>query len=173
MMKKSMEEVWLRGGVDGYPGLLQPVVHAILQAQEEIHDLMNCFPDNLLWEKPAGVANVAFHLQHIAGVLNRMSTYAKSEPLTEVQFDFLKHEGVFNEGITTNKLLNDLDCTISGFLKVVSNIDVNTLTHLRTVGRAKLPSTVGGLLFHAAEHMQRHYGQLLVTVRILKYEKPD
>ena len=35
------------------------------------------------------------------------------------------------------------------------------------VGRRKLPSTVLGLLFHAAEHTQRHTGQLLVTVRVL------
>jgi uncharacterized damage-inducible protein DinB len=38
----------------------------------------------------------------------------------------------------------------------------------RPVGRARIPSTVLGLLFHAAEHAQRHTGQLLVTVRVLK-----
>jgi hypothetical protein len=30
------------------------------------------------------------------------------------------------------------------------------LAELREVGRAKLPSTVFGLLFHIAEHTQRH-----------------
>jgi hypothetical protein len=29
-----------------------------------------------------------------------------------------------------------------------------------------LPSTVLGLLVHSAEHVQRHAGQLLVTVRV-------
>jgi uncharacterized damage-inducible protein DinB len=43
----------------------------------------------------------------------------------------------------------------------------STLTEPRSVGRAQIPSTVGGLLFHAAEHTQRHTGQLLVTVRVL------
>jgi uncharacterized damage-inducible protein DinB len=42
-----------------------------------------------------------------------------------------------------------------------------TLTEPREVGRAKLPSTVLGLLFHAAEHTQRHVGQLLVTARVV------
>jgi uncharacterized damage-inducible protein DinB len=36
------------------------------------------------------------------------------------------------------------------------------------VGRAKLPSTVLGLLFHAAEHTQRHVGQLLVTAKVVR-----
>ena len=43
-----------------------------------------------------------------------------------------------------------------------------SLTSARGVGRAQLPSTVLGLLAHAAEHTQRHLGQLLVTVRVLK-----
>lgn len=42
----------------------------------------------------------------------------------------------------------------------------HTLTEPRAVGRKQLPSTVMGLLFHAAEHVQRHVGQLLVTVRV-------
>jgi uncharacterized damage-inducible protein DinB len=39
---------------------------------------------------------------------------------------------------------------------------------VRFVGRAKLPSTVLGLLVHAAEHTMRHTGQLLVTVQVLR-----
>ena len=169
-MSKNIPEVWLRGPVDGYPELLQPVVHAVLQAQEEIHRLMEDFPDSLLWDRPADIANVAFHLQHIAGVLSRMVCYAKGEPLSESQFRYLKNEGVFNESITTNNLISLLDAAVSDFLKQLSLTDELTLADFRTVGRAKLPSTVGGLLFHAAEHMQRHFGQLLVTVRILKFQ---
>ena len=40
----------------------------------------------------------------------------------------------------------------------------------RAVGRAQLPSTVVGLLFHAAEHTQRHMGQLMTTAKIVKGE---
>jgi hypothetical protein len=41
-----------------------------------------------------------------------------------------------------------------------------TLTDQRFVGRAKLPSTVIGLLFHAAEHTQRHVGQAVSTSKL-------
>lgn len=43
----------------------------------------------------------------------------------------------------------------------------HSLLEPRSVGRAQLPSTLLGLLVHAAEHTQRHVGQLLVTARIL------
>ncbi|WP_317192017.1 hypothetical protein [Salegentibacter maritimus] len=42
------------------------------------------------------------------------------------------------------------------------------MTEYRPVGRKALPSSVIGLLFHAAEHSQRHVGQVLVTVSFLK-----
>jgi uncharacterized damage-inducible protein DinB len=42
------------------------------------------------------------------------------------------------------------------------------LTEPRVVGRAKLPSTVLGLLFHIAEHTQRHTGQIITTARIVR-----
>lgn len=163
-----LPEVWLRGPIAGYPPLLQPVVHALLQAQEEIHLLMNGFPADQLWEKPAGMASPAFHLQHIAGVLDRMASYAKSERLSESQFDYLKKEGARDSQWTVENLLEQLDQQIAAFLKQVSQTNPDTLGDFREVGRGRLPSTVGGLLFHAAEHTQRHVGQLLVTVKVLQ-----
>ena len=70
-------EYWLRGPVPGIPALLQPVAHALLQAREEVNALMLGFPADLLWEQPAGLASAGFHLQHLAGVLDRLFTYAQ------------------------------------------------------------------------------------------------
>ena len=39
------------------------------------------FPPSLLWTRPAGLASVGFHLQHIAGVIDRLFTYARGEAL--------------------------------------------------------------------------------------------
>lgn len=160
-------EVWLRGPIPAYPMELQPVAHAILQAQEEIHQLMANFPKEKLWEKPAGMASAAFHIRHIGGVLDRMCTYANAETLTEEQFAYLKSEGVPNQDLTPQDLLKVLNIQIASFLAFLENVDPKSLTEKRGVGRAQLPSTVGGLLFHAAEHMQRHFGQLLVTVKVI------
>lgn len=168
MAKTNQPEVWLRGALTGIPALLQPVAHALLQAKEEIHEMMNDFPVELLWQRPAGVASPAFHLQHITGVLNRLFSYAASRPLTAQQLEYLKTEGLQAEDINVPLLLNKLDEQINSSIEMLKTIDETRLTEPRSVGRMQLPSTVLGLLFHAAEHTMRHTGQLNVTVRILK-----
>lgn len=160
-------EVWMRGPVTGIPALLQPVAHTLLQAQEEIHAMMENFPETLLWQQPAGVASVGFHLQHIAGVLDRLFTYAAGQPLSATQMDYLAREGKPADGITVSGLLTVLDAQIAAAIATLKGIDESRLTEFRGVGRKQLPSTVMGLLFHAAEHTMRHLGQLLVTVKTL------
>ena len=36
-----------------------------------------------------------------------------------------------------------------------------------TIGRKALPSSIGGLLVHAAEHTQRHVGQAITTAKVI------
>jgi hypothetical protein len=57
---------------------------------------------------------------------------------------------------------------ITSFLTYLSSVDETVLSEARMVGRKGLPSTVLGLLFHAAEHTMRHVGQLLVTAAIVR-----
>jgi len=161
-------EVWLRGPLDNMPGLLQPVAHALLQAREEIIELMNGFPFELLWERPNGLASPGFHLQHLSGVLDRLFTYARGEKLSQNQLDYLAAEGkptgtIINVTILVERFNQQVDNALAELRKT----DELTLTEPRTVGRAQLPSTVIGLYVHAAEHTMRHVGQLLVTVKIL------
>jgi uncharacterized damage-inducible protein DinB len=97
-----------------------------------------------------------------------MATYAKAESLNLQQLDYLKQEGMVNSKLSTAILVERLDRQVAEFLNFVSKIDPSTLTDFRGVGRSQLPSTFAGLVFHAAEHTQRHFGQLLVTVKVLQ-----
>jgi DinB family protein len=161
-------EYWLRGSLTGIAPLLQPVAHALLQARAEVSALLVGFPDALLWERPGGVASPGFHLQHLAGVLDRLFTYARDQALTPHQLQDLAGEGEPQPGqATVAELLNRFNIQIDKALEQVSQTRETELLLPRTVGRARIPSTVLGLLFHAAEHTQRHAGQLLVTVRVL------
>ena len=90
-------EHWLRGPVENIILPLQPVAHALLQGQDEINEMMIAFPPQLLWENVAGKASVGFHLQHIAGVQDRLFTYAENNPLSDQQMMELKSEGKRNE----------------------------------------------------------------------------
>jgi uncharacterized damage-inducible protein DinB len=60
-----------------------------------------------------------------------------------------------------------IDEQVAQALDQLRRTEPASLEHVRLVGAKGLPSTVGGLLFHAAEHTQRHCGQLLVTTRVL------
>ena len=162
-------EVWLRGPVPGISSLLQPVAHALLQAQEEVHKIMFGFPDFLLWERPADVASVGFHLQHLSGVLDRLFTYGRGESLTPAQLERLRSEEQSpGPSCSVVTLVENFDVQMEKALQQLMDTAEPTLLLPIGVGRKKLPSTVFGVLFHAAEHTQRHTGQLLVTARILR-----
>ncbi|ALJ00430.1 DinB family protein [Rufibacter tibetensis] len=168
MEKEEKLEVWLRGPLPGVPPLLQPVAHALLQAREEVEHYLITFPEDLLWEKPAGLASVGFHLQHLTGVLDRLFTYARGEQLSPEALSYLKSEGAPPAGGTTvHTLVKSFAFQVDKALEQIKFTDEQTLLETRGVGRSQIPSTVLGLLFHAAEHTQRHVGQLLVTSKVL------
>ena len=163
----TTSEAWLRGPVEGVPALLQPVAHALLQAREETRAVLSDFPSDLLWTRPAGVASVGFHLQHLSGVVDRLFTYARGESLSNEQRLALEAEGQAPAShVSVGSLLDAFDAQVENALNQLRETDVGSLTAARMVGRKQLPSTVLGLFFHAAEHVQRHVGQLLVTARV-------
>ncbi|GAB3574427.1 hypothetical protein GCM10027578_37060 [Spirosoma luteolum] len=153
------------------PALLQPVAHALLQARNEITERMVDFPNELLWHQPAGrtgaVASVGFHLQHLTGVLDRLLTYARAEALGDNQLAYLLAEGTPTDQLTADDLVARFSQQVDKALAQLRSTDPATLSDVRGVGRAQLPSTVLGLLVHAAEHTMRHVGQLSVTVRLI------
>ena len=167
MTKPETLEVWLRGPVSGVPPLLQPVAHALLQAREELNAAMYDFPPALLNERPAGVASVGFHLQHLAGVLDRLLTYARQEALSEQQLVDLQAENppLAIGPAAVTQLVQRFNTGVDAALNQLKITPEASLTEVRGVGRAQVPSTLIGLLVHAAEHTTRHLGQLLVTAK--------
>ncbi|RDC63127.1 DinB family protein [Adhaeribacter pallidiroseus] len=169
MAESSQLEVWLRGPLPDMTAELQPLAHALLQAREEVNELTRSFPEELLWKTPGPVATVGFHLQHLTGVLDRLFTYARGEALQASQLEFLAEESKPNQArLTLAYLQEKFNNQVELALIQLRATDKNQLTATRLVGRAKIPSTMLGLLFHAAEHTQRHVGQLLVTIKIIE-----
>jgi len=167
MEKEQQLEFWLRGAVPGITPFLQPVVHALLQAQMEVQQALEHFPVDKIWDRPAGSASVAFHLQHLAGVLDRLFTYAREEQLSSLQLNALQKEGKEENHIHLKDLLQAFNNQVDAAIGQLKNTGVSSLLETRGVGRKQIPSTVLGLLFHAAEHTQRHTGQLLVTAKVV------
>ncbi len=160
---------WLRGPVDGVPRELQPVAHALIQTLEEVREFADGFPDDLLWEPVAGLAPVGFHLKHIAGVIARLTTTAETGETTEQQRAAALAEREHGPSdATTAALVAAVEQAVGTALERLRRTDPARVYEPREVGRLKLPSTMIGMMFHAAEHSQRHCGQLLVTTRVVR-----
>lgn len=149
--------------------MLQPVAHMVLQMRDEVQVAMQDLPWSLWNVRPAGVASLAFHVRHIAGVLDRLFTYARGEALSAEQFDALRMEPRDVENAEEcAALLAHLRTQVDVCLAALRTTDPATLADVRYIGRARLPSTVIGCLVHGAEHGMRHLGQLLVTARVIR-----
>jgi hypothetical protein len=166
-------EVWQRGAIPGFDPLLMPVVHALLQVQEELRALAARVPSDHAWLRPGGAASIAFHVRHVGGSVDRLLTYARGEALDEVQ-----RAALIAEADTSEPRASLREITVGTLgaldraLTQVKNTTREELLEPRKVGRAGLPSTTIGLLFHAAEHATRHAGQAATTAKILAGTEP-
>jgi uncharacterized damage-inducible protein DinB len=161
-------EVWLRGPVPGIPALLQPVAHGLLQCREELSATILRLPPDRIWARPNGAASIGFHARHAAGSLDRLFTYARGARLSTTQHAALAAEA--EPDLTPSAaatLVAAFDHAVERALEQLRTTNEATLLEPRGVGRQQLPSTVLGLLFHAAEHTQRHVGQLVTTAKLL------
>ena len=167
-MPTALPEAWLRGPIDEVPPLLQPVAHALVQAAEDVRAIALALDTDALWARPAGAASCAFHVRHAARALDRLFTYARGESLNDAQRAALAEESADLPRVDGEALVAEFDAAVSRAFKQLRRTDESTLLEARGVGRAQLPSTVIGLLFHAAEHTQRHMGQLVTTARVAR-----
>ena len=164
-----LPEVWLRGPVERIPALLQPVAHSLLQCREEVVKGLGDLSPEEIFHQPAGVASVGFHVRHATGSLDRLFTYARGESLSPEQMAALRIEGdVDHSRDAALTLIALFEAGVDRALDQLRAADESRLLEWRGVGRSQLPSTTLGLLFHAAEHTQRHIGQMVTTAKIAK-----
>ena len=160
-------EVWLRGPVPGIAPSLQPVAHALIAAQEEVDALAPPVPVDVLWTRRGRAASAGFHLLHLAGALDRLFTYARGEALSDAQKAAARAETQDHPSKDGQALAAIVSEQIERAMAQIRATDPSTFLDERKIGRAGLPSTVIGCLFHGAEHTTRHAGQFISTVKIL------
>lgn len=166
-MTTVQTEAWQRGPVPGFEPLLMPVVHALIQAREDLERLSTTVPPDYVWRRPGGAASIGFHVRHAGGALDRLLTYARGEALSEAQRVSLKAEGEPGDPpALLAAVVADVGRIIDAAMDQLRATPHDSLLDERKVGRAGLPTTVLGLLFHAAEHTTRHVGQAITTALI-------
>jgi DinB superfamily len=153
--------------VAGFEPLLMPVVHALVQAREDLERLVTTVPPEHVWRRPGGAASIGFHVRHAGGALDRLLTYARGGALSDAQRAALRTEGEAGDPpASMSTLVADVNRLIDAAFEQVRATPKASLLDERKVGRAGLPATVLGLLFHAAEHTTRHVGQAITTALV-------
>ncbi len=158
-------EPWLRGTLAGVPAIPRALLHALELAQEDVLRWCGSLSDEQLNARPADIAPIAFHLRHMARSIDRLLTYAEGRELSQAQLTQLQTE--LDPGATHAALFNEFNSAIDEAAKRIRALDASRLEEPRKVGRKGLPTSLGGLLVHIAEHTQRHVGQAITTAKIL------
>jgi uncharacterized damage-inducible protein DinB len=166
-MSETTPEPWLRGTLTDVLPIGRAVLHALQLADEDVQKWCAPLSEDELNARPFELAAVAFHLRHIARSLHRLLTYAEGAELSDAQLSALRAES--EPGATHKDIFAEWTASLeatSRRVRILARLDP---AQVRTVGRKALPTTVGGLLVHIADHTQRHVGQAVTTAKLLMH----
>ena len=165
MSDQNAVEPWLRGTLTEVDAATRAVLHALELAEEDAEKWCGGLSDAEMNARPHGIAPVVFHLRHIARSLDRLLSYAEGTQLDATQKAALKSE--LDEGATAAAVMKELRDGLKLAMQRVRAFSPEDFNAPRGVGRAMLPTTVGGLLVHCADHTQRHIGQAVTTAKVV------
>jgi uncharacterized damage-inducible protein DinB len=159
-------EPWLRGTLTDVPAVPRAALHALELAQEDLQRWCSTLNEEQLNARPAGLPPIAFHLRHVSRSLDRLLTYAEGRALSEEQIAALNSES-HSAAATREELFRELTEALERSSDRIRKLAREDLEQVRTVGKRALPTTLGGLLVHVADHTQRHVGQAITTAKII------
>jgi len=162
--RTQSHEPWLRGTKQDVPAIPRAVLHALELAEEDLHRWCAPLSDADLNASPSGLPSIAFQIHHIARSIDRLLTYAESGSLNPHQQAQLHSESAT---ATHSELFSELDAALATAGTRILALANSNLEQPRTVGEKALPTTLGGLLVHIADHTQRHVGQTITTAKLL------
>lgn len=159
-------EPWLRGTYPELPAVLRAILHAFELSREDVVRWTDGLAEAELHASPYGLSPIAFHMRHIARSLDRLLTYAEGNQLNSEQITAMKTE--LDPGISREELLAEFHEGLERSAARVRAFASVDLEQPRGVGKKQLPTSVGGLLVHLADHTQRHTGQIVTTAKVLR-----
>jgi uncharacterized damage-inducible protein DinB len=161
----SLPEPWLRGTLTDVSAVPRAVLHALELAGEDLNKWCSPLTDAQLNAQPHGLPSVAFQLRHIARSIDRLLTYAEGNALSAEQLDALRQES--QPAASPQVIFDELSLALEHSAQRVRAMAKSDLEQPRSVGKKALPTTLGGLLVHVADHTQRHVGQAITTTKLL------
>jgi len=162
-------EPWLRGTLPEVPAVARGVLHALELAREDANRWCESLSENELHARPFDLPSIAFQLRHIGGSIDRLLTYAEGNQLTGEQIAVMKAE--MDPGASRGTLFAEFEQGLDSAAGRVRALAATDFEQPRGVGKKQMPTSVGGLLVHLADHTQRHVGQLVTTAKVLLASK--
>ncbi len=158
-------EPWLRGTLTDVPAIPRGVLHALQLAEENVLHWLPELSDEEIHAQPFGLTPFAFHVRHIGHSLDRLLTYAEGSQLNVIQRAALQVE--LEPGMTREAARAEFISALREAESRIRALPLDQLESKRAVGSQQLPTTLGGLLVHLADHTQRHAGQAVTTAKLL------
>ena len=166
MAEDKLPEPWLRGTLTEISAVPRAVLHALQLARSDVEHWCGNLSDEQLNERPAGIASIAFHIRHIARSIDRLLTYAEGHQLNADQVAAMKTE--LDGGAKRDELFAEFSSALAKSDARIRKFAPDRMSEPRKVGKKELPTTVGGLLVHVADHTQRHVGQAVTTSKFVR-----
>lgn len=158
-------EPWLRGTLNEIPAIPRAVLHALELANEDLNRWCGGLSADELNHRPFEITPVVFHLRHIARSLDRLLTYAEGRMLDPRQVAQLRTE--MDPCVNPAEPFVELSLAFQRGSQRIRQLADAEFSAIRYVGSKQLPTTLGGLLVHIADHTQRHVGQAITTAKLL------
>ena len=171
-------EPWLRGTLTEVEPVRRAVLHALELAGEDVERWCEGLSEEEMFARPFGLPPVAFQLRHIVRSLDRLLTYAEIGTVTSSELRGDERRGLSEaqmaalttemDGGTAVEVMEEFRSGLERAVDRVRAVAPDAFAEVRGVGRKMLPTTVAGLLIHCAEHTQRHVGQMVTTVKVVR-----
>jgi hypothetical protein len=161
-----MTEPWLTGRLAGTHPIIAAVLYALEQARQDLEKWCGDLSTAEFWRTEGDIAPVGFQIRHITGSIDRLMAYAMGRQLSADQLARLDHEN--DAALSRDEVFAELREVLSRAEEFVAHAHPDRFAEPREVGRRRLPTTLGGLLVHIAEHTQRHVGEAIITAKLAK-----
>jgi uncharacterized damage-inducible protein DinB len=142
-----------------------PVLFSFTQVRQDLARHTAGVAPAAVWKDFNG-ASLGFELKHIAGSVDRLTTYLTGGDLSPQQLDALKRE--HEPDADLGQLLEQVEKQLYRSEQRLTQLNPDLIYENRSVGRRALPTTVLGLIVHLCEHTQRHLGQAITLAKMLK-----
>ncbi len=166
LVHQKQPEVWMRGIVKGTNPVVGHLIRAAEQIREDADSAISDLTPAQIWARPYGMTSAGFHAKHLAGSIERLSTYLAGQQLTPEQLATIDTETEGTE--TADRLLAAIDAVLDRYRLLILSLKPEDFGSAREIGRKRYAVTSISVAIHIVEHAQRHIGGMIAAAKLVR-----